>query len=201
MEDLRLPYTRAFRCFQKIETERLLIRRVYMSDAQDMYDYSRDENVAQHVLWHAHKSLRQSKEYIQFLQYKYSRGAAASYGIILRQSGKLIGTIGFMELRPDNASADIGYSLHKDYWNQGLMTEALQAMLHYGFMELGLNRIEAVHEVDNPSSGRVLEKAGMQYEGIVRNKFYNKGRFVDVKQYAILFDDFMRRCRSEENNV
>ncbi len=200
MEEITAPYTRALRAFQKLETTRLVIRRVYMSDAAAMFAYSKDEDVARHVLWHAHQSLRQSKEYIQFLQVKYSKGKAASYGIIDKQSNMLIGTIGFMEIKPDSASADIGYSLHKSYWNKGIMTEALDAMLYYGFMELGLNRIEAVHEVDNPSSGRVLEKVGMQYEGVIRNKFFNKGKFVNVKQYAILFDDFIQRQKREDTH-
>lgn len=201
IEELMRPYSQQFRKFKQLETERLLIRRISYKDAVDLYNYSKDPEVAQYVLWHAHTTLKQSKEYIDFLLYKYSTGKPASLGIIHKENQRLIGTIGFMELKPDCASADIGYSLHKAYWNKGLMTEALLAMLHYGFIELGLNRIEAVHESENPSSGRVLQKAGFQHEGHIRQKFFNKGRFVDVEQYAILFNDYIKKLENENAHV
>ena len=87
------------------------------------------------------------------------------------------------------SSAEVGYSLSREYWNQGIMTEALRRVISFGFQELRLNRIEAQHEVDNPASGRVMVHAGMQYEGTLRQRVKNKGRFVDVALYAILRGD------------
>ena len=86
-------------------------------------------------------------------------------------------------------SAEVGYSLGRAYWNRGIMTEALRAVVAYGFDQLGLNRIEAQHETDNPASGRVMAHVGMRKEGTLRQRLVNKGKFVDVALYAILRDD------------
>ncbi|MBQ1946848.1 MAG: GNAT family N-acetyltransferase, partial [Clostridia bacterium] len=103
--------------------------------------------------------------------------------------GRLIGTIGFIWVNTDHRSAEVGYSLARDCWNQGYATESLKAILHYGFERLRLNRIEAQHEADNPASGRVMEKAGMQYEGTLRQRVFNKGHFSDVMLYARVRSD------------
>lgn len=182
---------------KKIETKRLIIRRLRMTDSMDIYNYSKDERVAQHVLWTAHKSIEQSAGYIRFLQAQYRIGSVASLGIEYKETGKIIGTIGFMKLDIESSSAEIGYSLKYDMWNKGIMSEALDAMLSFGFFSLGLNRIEAYCETDNPASARVLEKCGMSFEGIARNKFYNKNKFVDVRQYSILFSDYKEKDKHE----
>ena len=104
----------------------------------------------------------------------------------------MIGTIGFMWIQEENASAEVGYSLGRAYWNQGIMTEALGLVLD-GFRRLQLNRIEAQHEVDNPASGAVMRKVGMVREGTLRQRLCNKGKFVDVDLYAALRADYLRR--------
>ena len=97
-----------------------------------------------------------------------------------------------MWIQPENAAAEVGYSLARRFWNRGIMTEALQALIRYGFEEMHLNRIEAIHETDNPASGAVMRKCGMLHEGTMRSKLINKGKFVDVELYAILRRDFQK---------
>ena len=161
-----------------------------MSDAQDLYEYSSDPEVARHVLWTAHTSIHQTRNYIRYLLRQYKTGAPSSYVIALRDTGKVIGTIGYMWIKPEDRSGEVGYSLHRGYWNQGLMTEALEAILAFGFLKLNLNRIEAQHETANPASGRVMQHVHMQHEGTLRQRVYNKGRYVDVELYAILRKDY-----------
>ena len=120
---------------------------------------------------------------------QYRKGQPGSFAITLKDSGRMIGTIGFMWINLDYRSGEVGYSLSRAYWNQGIMTEALRAVLAFGFDTLQLNRIEAQHETDNPASGRVMLHAGMQYEGTLRQRLKNKGRYVDVALYAILRAD------------
>lgn len=187
-------YTDVLLSTKSIETERLIIRRLRISDSYDIYNYSKDERVSKHVLWSAHKNIEQSANYIRYLQAQYRIGAPASLGIMYKETGKIIGTIGFMKIDIETSTAEIGYSLKYEMWNKGIITEALNAMLKFGFFRLGLNRIEAFCETDNPASARVLEKCGMQFEGIARNKFYNKNKFVDVKQYSILFSDYKEKA-------
>lgn len=160
-----------------------------MTDAQDMFEYSRDPMVSEHVLWDTHRSIADSKAYLRYILRQYRNNEPSSWGITLKQTGHLIGTIGFMWWNQQFRSAEVGYSLARAYWNRGLMTEALDATIRFGFEEMHLYRIEAQHEFDNPASGRVMEKAGMRKEGVLRGRLYNKGRHVDVCLYAILRGD------------
>lgn len=169
-----------------LETDRLRLRKLTMHDAQDIFDYSSDSQVAQHVLWEAHRSIGESRAYLRYMLRKYRACEPASWGIEWKETGRIIGTIGFMWIQSDNAAAEVGYSLSRAFWNRGVMTEALRAVIHYGFSTLRLNRIEAIHELDNPASGAVMRKCGMQYEGTLREKLFNKGKYVDVDLYAIL---------------
>ncbi len=184
------PYLDVFTHLPSIRTRRLVLRTARMSDAQDLYEYSSDPEVARHVLWTAHTSIHQTRNYIRYLLRQYKSGAPSSYVITLKDNGKVIGTIGYMWVRPEDRSAEVGYSLHRAYWNQGIMTEALEAVLALGFLRLNLNRIEAQHETANPASGRVMQHVHMQHEGTLRQRVYNKGRFVDVELYAILRKDY-----------
>lgn len=177
----------------ELETERLRLRKLTMRDAQDIYNYSRDPLVAKHVLWDAHRSIGESRAYLRYMLRKYRMTEPASWGIELKSTGRIIGTIGYMWIQTDNAAAEVGYSLSRLYWGQGIMTEALHAVIDYAFTALKLNRVEAIHEIDNPASGAVMKKCGMQYEGRLRQKLFNKGRYVDVDMYAILRKDFLNK--------
>lgn len=173
-----------------LRTPRLTLRPARMSDAGDMYEYSRDPQVAYHVLWEPHASIHQTRGYLRCLLRQYRTGQPSTYVIVLTEEHKVIGTIGLMWLQEENRSAEIGYSLSRAYWNRGLMTEAVRAMLGFCFDTLHLNRVEAQYETDNPASGAVMRHAGMRREGLLRQRIYNKGRFVDVELYAILRADY-----------
>ncbi len=176
-----------------LETPRLRIRRLTMQDAADIYRYSRDAEVARHVLWDAHRTIGDSRAYLRYMLRRYRQHDPASWGIEWKETGRVIGTIGFMWIQNDNSAAEVGYSLARDFWNRGIMTEALKAVIDYGFGRLNLNRIEAQHETTNPASGAVMRKCGMAREGTLRQRLYNKGRYVDVDLYAILRKDYKSR--------
>ena len=199
-EPLRLPITpgELFSRLPVLDTPRLTLRPLTMRDAQDIYDYSRDPEVARHVLWDAHRSLADSRAYLRFILRQYRDGVPSSYGIVLKATGRVVGTIGFMWYSEENHSVEVGYSLARSLWNQGLMTEALKAVMRLSFEELQVHRVEAQHETSNPASGRVMLKCGMRHEGTLRGRIYNKGRFVDVELYAILREDWERLPHPEE---
>lgn len=176
-----------------LETERLVLRKVDLRDAQAMFEYSRDPQVAKHVLWDAHTSVSDTKGYLRYMMRKYRCGEPSSWGIELKETGKIIGTIGYMWYQPENSSCEVGYSLARAQWNKGIMTEALSAVLDYTFYELRFNRVEAQHEVDNGASGAVMRKCGMVKEGTLRQRLYNKGKYVDVDLYSVLRQDYMKR--------
>ncbi|MDR1570627.1 MAG: GNAT family N-acetyltransferase [Oscillospiraceae bacterium] len=172
-----------------LETSRITLRRMTMADAQDVYRYSSDPEVAKYVLWDAHRNIQDSRAYIRYVQRQYRNDEPSSWGMILRNTQHLIGTIGFMWWNQENHSAEIGYSLARPYWNQGMTTEALAKVIEFGFDRMRLHRIEAQHCVENGASGRVMEKCGMTREGVLRGRLYSKGAFMDVVLYAILESD------------
>lgn len=172
-----------------LETSRLLLRPLRMRDAEDLFLWTSDREVARYVLWSAHSSVRETRNYIRYIRMLYRNALPSSWGIVLKETGRVIGTIGFMAYSPENLSCEIGYSLSREYWNRGIMTEAVSRLLHAVFEDLGLNRAEAQHDVRNPASGRVLEKCGMKKEGVLRSRVVNKGEAVDVALWAVLKSD------------
>ncbi len=94
-----------------------------------------------------------------------------------------------LHLNPTHRRGELGYWVGLPYWNRGYATEASAALLDFGFDVLGLNRIQAHHITRNPASGRVMQKLGMEFEGISRQHFLARGEFEDVAGYAILRSD------------
>ena len=173
-----------------LETKRLILRRMTMRDAADVFLYSKDEEVARHVLWSAQKDVSEAKEYLRYMIRRYRNDEPSSWGIIEKATNRLVGTIGYMAYSEENNSVEVGYSLARWLWNGGYMTEALERVIEHTFDGMDINRIEAQHEITNPSSGRVMEKCGMKKEGVLRQRLYNKGCYVDVALYAILKPDY-----------
>ena len=182
-------YQSVFSSLPVIETARLRLRPLTMRDDRDMFRYASDPEVSRHVLWEAHASPRETRSVLRAAIRQYRAGDPSSFAIERLSDHRMIGTIGFMWINCEHRSAEVGYSLARDCWNQGYATEALRAVLRFGFNTLRLNRIEAQHELDNPASGRVMEKCGMRCEGTLRQRVFNKGRFSDVRLYAILRGD------------
>jgi len=114
--------------------------------------------------------------------------------IVIRESGEIAGTIGLM-MKPEHDKAEIGYWIGVPYWNCGYATEAAKAVIDYGFTEWNLNRIDAGHFDRNPSSGRVMQKLGMQYEGKLRQSIKKWDEYLDVEYYAILRSDWAATTR------
>ena len=163
-----------------LETKRLILRRIAMRDAKDIFAYSRDAEVARHVLWSAQKDVSEARDYCRFMMKRYRNDLPSSWGIEEKSTGRLVGTIGYMDYNEDNATVEVGYSLAHWLWNGGYMTEALARVIDYTFDAMDINRIEAQHELDNPASGRVMEKCGMHLNG---NSDYEEYRGKKYKCY------------------
>ena len=173
----------------RLETEHLLLRPLSRKDAGDIYAYASDPEVARYVLWEPHRSPADSRAYVRYVLSLYRRGLPSCWAAEERTSGRVIGTIGFMWYSEAAQSAEVGYSFSREVWNRGYATEALRAVLYSAFSLLPLNRVEAQHDVRNPASGRVMVKAGMTRESILRQRVFNKGEWIDVALYSILRQD------------
>ena len=181
--------SRVFRNLPTLETPRLTLRKLRMRDAEDVYSWSRDPDVARYVLWTAHQNVRETRDYIRYVRSLYRRGLPSSWGIELKETGRVIGTMGVMAWIPEYRVAEVGYSLGKKWWRQGYAAEALSALMDLMFDEMRINRVEGQCDVRNPASGRVMEKCGMRREGLLRQRVRNKGEAVDVLLYAAIAAD------------
>lgn len=175
-----------FQALPNIETERLLLRRIHTRDANDIFEYASDPEVAKYVTWEHHRSVADSIHFVRLIVNSYNRGEPAPWGIILKENQKLVGTGGYHWWLYDHSRAEVGYTISSRYWNKGIMTEALKAILKFGFDKMLLNRIEARCFLKNTASERVLMKCNMKFEGIMREPIFVKSEFRDLKIYSIL---------------
>ena len=174
----------------KIETERLLLRHMKVSDAQDMYDYARRPEVTRYLLWAPHDSLEYTRAYLKQVERCYRQGTFHDFGVILKENNRLIGTCGFARIDEANSTAEAGYVLNPGYWGKGLATEALCAVIALGFEKRGFNRIESRYMVDNRASRRVMEKSGMTFEGVLRQSIFVRDGYEDIGICSILKEDY-----------
>lgn len=169
-----------------IESKRLVMRKVTMNDAEDMFAYASNSDVSRFVTWEAHRSLCDTRDFIRFALQNYEDKKIAPWGIQYKESGKLIGTIDFVSWQVDHHRAEIGYVLAPEYWGNGLVTEAAKKIIEFGFDNMNLVRIQARCFVGNLASERVMQKAGMSFEGIIRKGMFVKGKHEDLKLYSII---------------
>lgn len=179
----------------RLETERLILRKLRAEDDEAVFAYASDPEVARYVGWDVHRSIEDSRAYIDVTLESYANGDPASWGIETRDTGTLIGAAGFFNWDLTHARAEFGYSLRRRYWNLGYTTEAALAMIDFGFTTMELNRIEAQCAPSNVASARVMEKAGMSYEGLLRERMFTKGMYRDLKIYSILRSEWEARRR------
>ncbi len=170
----------------RLETDRLLLRKIEPWDEADMYAYCADPEVSRYTSWSAHPGIDYTRSFIEWLTGKYNDGQVAPWGIVEKASGTLIGTIGFVHWEPAHAKAELGYALSREYWNRGIMSEAVRRILSFGFETMGLIRIEARCLPDNTGSSRVMEKVGMSYEGRLRKQAAVKGKQEDMLLYSAI---------------
>jgi ribosomal-protein-alanine N-acetyltransferase len=182
-----------FKNLPAIETSRLRMRKLSMRDANDVFEYASVREVAEHVSWEFHRNISDSINFLRIITQQYEDCHPSPWGIVLKENSKLIGTIGFHIWSPPNFFAEVGYALSKDYWNKGIMTEALNAIMEFGFTRMNLNRIEAMCKLNNSASEKVMQKCGMKFEGILTQKLYAKEEFHDLKLYAILKSEFINQ--------
>ncbi|MFN7249907.1 MAG: GNAT family N-acetyltransferase [Anaerobacillus sp.] len=173
-----------------LETERLILRKVTLNDVEDMYDYGSNGEVTKYVTWETHKTLSDSKGFVDFVLNQYENGKVAPWGIEYKETGKFIGTIDFVSWQVNHHVAEIGYVISPDYWGMGITTEAANEIIKFGFDNMDLVRIQARCFVENRGSERVMEKIGMSFEGIIRKGMFVKGKHQDLKMYSILKEEF-----------
>ena len=175
---------------QKIETDRLVLRRFRLEDAEDMYaNWASDPEVTKFLTWPPHSSVDVTKSLLATWISRYEDGGYFNWVMELKENGEAIGNISVANLNEKVESAEIGYCMSRAYWGRELMPEALKAVMDYLFDVIGLNRVAACHDANNPKSGRVMDKAGMKLEGILRSAGINNLGICDKVWHATIRSD------------
>lgn len=176
---------------QRIETPRLVLRMAQIADAEPMFrNWASDPEVTKFLTWPTYQSVDSAYTILDIWTKEYEKPDFYQWMIELKGIGEPIGSISVTEYRNDIAAAEIGYCIGQPWWRKGIMTEALGAVIDFLFKEVGMNRIEARHDINNPHSGCVMKKCGMEYEGIARAAGRNNQGICDIAQYAILRKDW-----------
>ncbi|WP_413513157.1 GNAT family N-acetyltransferase [Myroides odoratus] len=182
-----------FKEFPTLQTPRLVLRALHFTDAPALFAYFSKDEVTEFYDLSTFESLEEAHELLLDWQNRYQNQDAIRWGIALQQQPeRLIGTCGFHNFSIENSRAEIGYELHPDFWQKGLMTEAIKALIPFGFEAFNLHRIEAMIHPTNNSSRKLLEKVGLQSEGILREYFYEKEKFIDAEIFSILSREYQQ---------
>ncbi|AHV98806.1 GNAT family N-acetyltransferase [Paenibacillus sabinae] len=179
-----------FEPFPELATKRATLRPIEYSDLNDIASYCTVPEVSRYTVWDVHKSIEDTKAFIDFVINRYATQKVGPWGIELKESGRIIGSCSFVSWDNNNRRAELGYVLSNQYWNQGIMTEVIRRIIEFGFKDLELIRIEARCLPSNLGSSKVMEKTGMKYEGILRRHIWAKNEFQDLAMYSIIRDDF-----------
>ena len=171
-----------------LETERLILRQARIEDAQAMFDnWASDPEVTRHLTWSYYTDPAECAEYISEL----IEEDAWDWFIEFKETGEPIGSFGIFDLHEPTQSVECGYVIGRPWWNKGIVTEALEAVMEWLFDYVGVQVVRAKHSVDNPASGRVMVKCGMQFEGFRRHGGRNgDGTICDLACYSILADEW-----------
>ena len=151
---------------ETIETQRLILRRFTADDAEAMFsNWASDSEVSKYLSWQAHSSPEETASLLAEWAAMYGSDSFYKWALVLKESGEPVGDITGFNISDEAASVEIGYCLGRDYWHMGLTSEALEAVIGFFFDRVGMERVEARHDPQNPRSGLVMKRCGMKYEG------------------------------------
>ncbi len=178
-----------------IETKRLILRPVSISDAIDMFEYASDKEVTRFLTWKTHEKITDTYYAIEnIFDKRIDNNYPEAYALILKTENKMIGMCDFVYFNENNRCGEIGYVLNRKYWGNGYMVEACQEVIKIGFDRFNLIRIQITHDINNYQSQRVIEKLGFTYEGIKRKGLVKwDGTACTLKKYAIIDSDYKNK--------
>lgn len=187
-----LDLSHVFAAYPVLETERLILRQPVLSDADDFFAYMSDPRVTRFLghppMVHRDEAVARIERSDRF----FREQSAITWGITLKEHGRLMGTCLLWNVNAAHHRAELGYTLHPDLWGKGIATEAARAAVHYGFETMRLHSIEAQIDPENDGSRALLLKVGFVQEGYFRENFYeeSKDRFTDTAVFSLLRSDW-----------
>lgn len=168
---------------QKIETERLILRKLKNTDAEEIFNnWLSDPEVSKYMVWNYQNSIKETEKWLEKCIIKYQKLDSYHWGIELKESGELIGSISANKADTIDECYEIGYAIGRRFWRKGYATEALKSIVEYLNEKVGIRKFLCRYAKDNQASGSVIRKVGFKYKG--------KGQFISI--------DGKRKFESEE---
>ncbi len=172
--------------FPTLETERLILRKVTMADSQDVLTLRGDIDAMRYIGKPISTTFDEARDLITRIQDGLENNTAIGWAISLKNNPQLIGTIGFHQIDKQHYRAEIGYMLLPQFWNKGLMSEAIQQVLDYGFNTMKLHSIQANIDPNNKVSAAILKKYNFVSEAYFKENFFFNGKFMDSEIFSLL---------------
>jgi len=185
-----------------LETDRLALRRFTLDDADAMFNnWASDPEVTKFLMWQAHDNVDVSRAVLSEWVPQYNKSDYYHWGIEIKETCILIGSIAAVRHDAKIRMVHIGYCIGRQWWRMGYTSEAMKRLVRYFFEDVGVNRVESRHDPRNANSGKVMQKAGLLFEGTSRQSDWNNQGVCDASNYALLADDYFRRCRTSVSIV
>jgi len=179
---------------KRLESQRLILRKLNENDAFDMYEYTSDPASSEYLEWDPHITIDQTRIFIKKAIQEYeSITNSFIWGIELKDKSKLIGVLRIYDFSNKDKRSEISYILNSDFQGKGYMTESILTLFDYYFNTLGFNRIQAKCPTLNSSSEKIMKRTGMTQEGILRDFSFIRGRYHDILLYAITRKDYLKK--------
>lgn len=185
---LNLQYTP----FPILETERLRLRAFVVDDAKALYEMRSDDRVMKYLGRDKMKSEKEAQEYIQKVSNEAKENKAIEWAITMKGENQVIGKLGYWRIMPQHRRAEIGYTLTTEYFGKGIMSEAVSAVVKFGFEVMLLHSIEANLDPENVKSSQLLIRNGFVKEGHFRQSYFYNGVFTDTGSYSLLRSVWMK---------
>lgn len=184
---------RVFKLFPVLESERLLFRKILLSDAKDILFIRSNDDVMRFMDVMRFESIADAEKMIISIGESYTKEDGINWAIIEKHSNIFIGYFGFFRLIPEHCRAEIGYALKPEFWGKGYMYETINKMVRFGFENMKLHSIEANVNPDNEKSKRVLERIGFKKEAYFRENYLFNNKFLDSIIYSLLEKDLTKQ--------
>ncbi|TLS38138.1 GNAT family N-acetyltransferase [Pseudalkalibacillus caeni] len=176
--------------FTTLETPRLLLREINQGDLPEIFNIFSDKETLRYYGMEPFETEEEAEQLINAFRKGFEENQAIRWGIILKETNNLIGTIGFHNWSKRSFRAEVGYELSSNTLRKGIMTEALNKVIPYAYNEMGLNRIGATVAPENMASRKLLAKFSFREEGLLQDYGYSNGKFFDLMMHALLKRDW-----------
>ncbi len=186
-----LPTVRITHDLPALETEHLKLRKISIGDISAIHAYASDPEVTTRTTWDLHRSIDDTRQYMNTLLQRQELGLAAIWAVTEKNGdGQLIGECGFRSISPEHGRAELVFVLNRKYWGKGYMSQATHAVLKFAYGPMGMNRVEALVDGEDIATMRVLKRNEMRLEGTMRQAVRVRGGYRDAKLFAGIRSEF-----------